>query len=51
MLLAIKFGTESTKLQERIKRITDETALDKLIEELIVTNNIQDATKVIETLN
>jgi flagellar biosynthesis/type III secretory pathway protein FliH len=51
MLLAIKFGTESTKLQERIKRITDETALDRLIEELIVTSNIQDATKVIETLN
>jgi len=50
MLLAKKFGTDSTELQERIKRITDETALDRLIEELVVTSNIQDATKVIETL-
>ena len=50
-LLAKKFGPESTELQERVRKITDETALDRFIEELIVANNINDVAKVIEALN
>jgi predicted transposase YdaD len=50
-LLAKKFGPESTELQERVRKITDETALDRFIEELIVADNINDAAKVIEALN
>ena len=50
-LLAKKFGPESTELQERVRKITDETALDRFIEELIVADNINDAARVIEALN
>jgi hypothetical protein len=46
-----KYGPESTELQERVRKITDETALDTFIEELIVADNINDAAKVIEALN